>query len=229
MPETASPSNRALLLPYAVPYAVYVLLGSAPLPPEQTYVARVVLTGAALAWAWSRYASFRGPRPVSGSVTLGILAGVLGTALWVGLVLPFAPEPAPAPPGAAIALRIGAATLLVPIFEELLLRGYVLRLVVQWDHARTAGAADPLGDALDRSSVNEVAPGAWTFAAVAISTALFALGHRPFEWVAAVAYGLGMALLWVRRGDLLVCVVAHAVTNLTLGLYVAASGSWRIW
>ena len=48
MPEPASPSNRALLLPYAVPYAVYVLLGSAPLPLEQIYVARLVLTGTAL-------------------------------------------------------------------------------------------------------------------------------------------------------------------------------------
>jgi membrane protease YdiL (CAAX protease family) len=229
MPETASPLNRALLLPYAVPYALYVLLGSAPLTLEQIYVARLVLIPVALAWAWSRYAPLRGPRSVPGSVALGGIAGVVGTAVWVGLVLPFAPESAPAPTAAAVALRIGAATLLVPVFEELLLRGYVLRLVVQWGDARDAGAEDPLGDALDRASVNDVAPGAWTFAAVAISTVLFTLGHRPFEWVAAVVYGLGMALLWVRRGDLLVCVIAHAVTNLTLGLYVVASGSWRIW
>jgi hypothetical protein len=38
-----------------------------------------------------------------------------------------------------------------------------------------------------------------------------------------------MAALWIVRKDLLSCIVAHAVTNLGLGLYVRATGSWALW
>jgi hypothetical protein len=55
------------------------------------------------------------------------------------------------------------------------------------------------------------------------------LGHGLFEWPAAAAYGLLMAALWVWRQDLWSCIVAHGVTNLTLGAYVVATGSWAIW
>ena len=40
---------------------------------------------------------------------------------------------------------------------------------------------------------------------------------------------LFMALLWMRRKDLLTCITAHAVTNLTLAAYVAATGNWHYW
>ena len=64
---------------------------------------------------------------------------------------------------------------------------------------------------------------------MAASSVLFALGHAPHEWVAAVAYGLLMAGLWILRKDLLSCVVAHAVTNLALGVYVQYTGRWELW
>ena len=64
---------------------------------------------------------------------------------------------------------------------------------------------------------------------LAVPGMLFAAGHASHEWVAAIAYGLLMALLWIVRRDLLTCVVAHAVTNLTLALYVRETGSWQLW
>jgi hypothetical protein len=162
-------------------------------------------------------------------VATGVGTGLAGLAIWIALVLPFAPSIAEPPSPMALALRTAGATLLVPVFEELLLRGYVLRLVLQWERARQAGAADPMEEALDRRHVREVEPGAWTLASAAVSTALFALGHRPFEWLAASGYGALMVALWARRGDLLACVVAHGVTNLGLALYVWRTGSWSIW
>ena len=89
-----------------------------------------------------------------------------------------------------------------------------------------AGSKDPLGDALHDRSIRDVAPGAWTPAALAISTIAFAAGHAPGEWLAASAYGLLMAGLWIWRKDLLSCVVAHGVTNATLALWVLQSGQW---
>ena len=229
---TARPSNRALLLPYALPYAVYVLVASVPpdvLGRSANYGVRIVLTAAALAWAWRHYVPLTGPKPKAGSVVVGIAAGLIGTALWIGLVLPFAPAAGEAWTVPEVALRIAAAVLLVPLFEELLLRGYLLRFVVQWGAARRGGEAHALATTLDERRIDDVPPGAWTGAAVLVSTLLFALGHAQHEWAASVAYGLLMAGLWILRKDLLTCVVAHAVTNLALGLVVSTRDLWELW
>jgi membrane protease YdiL (CAAX protease family) len=113
--------------------------------------------------------------------------------------------------------------------EELLFRGYLLGVVTQWQDARRAGAADPLGATLDRRSVREIAPGAWSWAAVVLSSAAFALGHSPAQWLAAFAYGLLVAALWIARRDLVAPIAAHATTNLVLYLYIYLSGSWGLW
>ena len=63
MSETRSRSNRALLLPYVLPYVVYTGIGSLAderLSPELDYLARLIGTGAALAWAWRHYPALRG-------------------------------------------------------------------------------------------------------------------------------------------------------------------------
>ena len=61
------------------------------------------------------------------------------------------------------------------------------------------------------------------------ATMVFAAGHAPAEWLAASAYGLVMATLWIVRKDLLSCVLAHAATNVALALYVIANGRWELW
>ena len=229
MPKS-HPTNRELFLPYVVPYLVYVGLASLPsewLSPVWSYTLRILATGVAIGWAWRRYAPFRGSGSIAASAGIGVAAGLLGTILWIGLVWPFAPDDAPALAVDAAILRIMAATLLVPIFEEALMRGYVLRLALQWDYVRSF-EGDPFGVAMSRS-IYDVEPGAWSWMAIAISTAVFTLGHRPFEWPASIAYGLLMCGLWVYRRDLVGCVAAHAVTNATLGLYVITTGAWALW
>jgi membrane protease YdiL (CAAX protease family) len=49
------------------------------------------------------------------------------------------------------------------------------------------------------------------------------------EILAAVVWVSGMNLLWQRTGNLWACVVAHAATNLLLGLYIIRTGSWHLW
>jgi membrane protease YdiL (CAAX protease family) len=194
------------------------------------YAIRIVLTAAALALVWRRLQPIVGPRSVAGSMLLGAAAGLAGVALWIALVLPFHDASAgePFPPG-AFALRVIAATVLVPFIEELLFRGYVLGMVTQWQEARRAGVADPLSVALDERSVREIEPGAWAMGAVVVSSVAFAVGHSPAEYAAAFAYGLLMAWLWIRRGDLVAPITAHAVTNLALYLYIYQTGSWGLW
>ncbi|MFN5898356.1 MAG: type II CAAX prenyl endopeptidase Rce1 family protein, partial [Planctomyces sp.] len=60
-----------------------------------------------------------------------------------------------------------------------------------------------------------------------IVLAVFTAMHP--EILAAVVWVSGMNLLWQRTGNLWACVVAHAATNLLLGLYIIRTGSWHLW
>jgi len=224
--------NRDLLLLYLLPYLAYVGLAAVlvePVPVAVDYGIRLVLVGLLLVGAWRWYAPLAGPRSRSGSVLAGIGVGALGCAVWVGLLLPFTdPAGDPLDP-AAFVLRVLVTALVVPLFEELFIRGYVFRLVLQWQAARRAGDPDALMTALDRSSIHTVRPGQWSVAAIAISTVFFSLGHEPAAWLACVAYSLLLCGLWVVRQDLLALIVAHGVTNLALALYIAYTGQWGLW
>ena len=226
-------TNRDLLLPYFLPYAAYVGLASISpdwLPMQWNYLARIVVVPILLIWGWRWYVSLTGPMNRWGSVLAGIVGGLAGTVLWVALLQPFV-EPFGGDPWtpAEFLLRILAASLIVPIFEELLLRGMIFRMALQWDQARKAGREDPVGVALDGAAIDEVKPGAWSFLAILISTVAFTVGHNVPEWPASMGYGALMCGLWILRKDLLSCIVAHGVTNFTLALYVIHTGKWGLW
>ena len=108
-----------------------------------------------------------------------------------------------------LALRTMRAALLVPVLEELFWRGWLPR----W---------------LQDTNVDRVPLGRYTTFAFWATAVLFAAEHGPFWEVgllAGVAYNW-----WMRRtrslGDL---ILAHAVTNLALSLYVIRSQDWRFW
>lgn len=218
-------SNRSLLLPYVLPYIAYVLPGAfdAQLGRSGVYLLRLAIVPLALAWGWRHYAAILGPRNRFASAALGAVVGALGCALWVALALPLAPAGAPAWGDSEWALRALGSSLLPPVFEELLFRGWLLAVVLQWSRARSLSAA------LDDTSLHRLEPGSCSAVAVAVSTLLFALGHAPFEWAAALVYGALMCGLWITRRDLLSCMVAHATTNACLALWIRTAGLWSLW
>jgi membrane protease YdiL (CAAX protease family) len=161
---------------------------------------------------------------------VGILAGVAGLILWIALLTPFVSiGDGKSWSQSAFILRLLAAGFLVPVFEEVLMRGFIFRLALQWDEARKSKATDALSIAMDQRSVNDVQPGAWSWAAIIVSTLVFTLGHTTPEWPASIAYGLLMAGLYIFRRDLLSCIVAHGVTNIGLAIYVYQTGKWYLW
>jgi hypothetical protein len=132
--------------------------------------------------------------------------------------------------GSGFILRLFSATLIVPVFEEFFIRGYILRVALQWDINRQNHKMDsPLNKTLDHDRLDDVKPGAWSVMAIGISTIAFAAGHLPVEWLAAVAYSILISILWILRKDLLSCMVAHGTTNLALGGYVYFTGQWGFW
>lgn len=232
MPSARKPSYYSLLFTYVVPYFAYVLTLMLPedvVPKPWAYGLATIAAAAGIAWAWRWYVPLRGPRSPLGSLVAGAAIGVVGTGLWLAIKAPFYEAGGEPWTPSAFWMRVLASTTVVAVFEELLFRGLVLRGAVTWDRLRRAGARDPLGEALHDHGPQDVEPGAWTGWALAISSIAFATGHAPGEWVAAIAYGLLMAGLWVWRKDLLSCVVAHGVTNFTLALWVWQTGQWEVW
>jgi len=229
---TAARLNRDLLVPYFLPYLAYTgvaTLAAGQLSREWDYALRILATSLALAWSWRSYVSLRGPGSTAASVAAGVLAGLVGLGVWIGLLAPFVEPHSEAWSAGAIGLRILAACTLVPLFEELAMRGFVHRIVLQWQRNRAAEVPNPSAQTLDRDSIESVEPGDWSVAAVLVSAALFAAAHSPSEYPAALAYGILMSSLWILRKDLLSCVVAHAVTNLALAGYVVQTGHWQFW
>jgi len=224
-------TNFHLLLPYAAPYVIYVALGNLQglLSIEWIYTLRLIGVPALLIWAWRWYLPIGGPKNRWGSMAMGIWVGLVGTVIWIVLLSPFAGGKAPAWSRQAFYLRMAASTLVVPVFEEFMMRGYVYRLVFQWRLERKKGTPDAFNKTLSELTICDIDTISWSAPAVLISTALFALGHQMAEWPAAVAYGFLMVGLLVVRRDLLSCIAAHATTNFCLAMYIYSTGYWQYW
>ena len=225
--------NIDLLIPYAAPYFAYVALSSVlhdKLPKEIIYIMKLVIVPGLLIWAWKWYVPLTGPKNKWISCLWGIVFGIIGLVVWCGLYAPFTnPGDGESWSDLGFALRLLTAGFVVPIFEELFMRGFVFRVALQWDLLRRQKTPKAFSAALDEASMFDVAPGQWTVYAIMISTIIFAAGHVVAEWPAAIAYGLLMAFLWILRKDLISCIVAHGVTNIGLALYVYYFGHWELW
>nr|WP_020589530.1 CPBP family glutamic-type intramembrane protease [Desulfobacter curvatus] len=226
--------NMDLLIPYAAPYFAYVFFSSAlhdKLSEEIIYTIKLVIVSGLLIWAWKWYIPLTGPKNKWISCLWGIVFGTIGLVVWCGLYAPFTNPGDGAAQWSALgfALRLLTAGFVVPVFEELFMRGFVFRVALQWDLLRRQNTQNAFSAALDKVSIFDVTPGQWTVYAIVISTIIFAAGHLVTEWPAAIAYGLLMALLWILRKDLISCIVAHGVTNIGLALYVYYFGHWELW
>jgi CAAX prenyl protease-like protein len=166
-----------------------------------------------------------------GRVAAGVLVGLIGIIAWIMLanlhfeqhltaLLPawLKPEgrvaynPFEELSGLAvwifIAVRLVGIAILVPLAEELFWRGFLLRWLIdpEWEKV-------PIGE--------------YTFSSCMIVTAMFTLAHP--EWLAAAVYCLLINGLLYWKRDLWQCIVAHAVSNLSLAIYVLLTAEWWLW
>lgn len=150
------------------------------------------------------------------------LAGALAFAIWIAPqeLFGFAPRTDGFHPhffgneGAAywgnLLARFARMVIVVPLVEELFWRGFLLRFCV-------------------RDQFQDVPFGTFTWRSFLIVTVAFCFEHTRPDWAAALltsALYNGVAY-WTR--SLLACVVAHAVTNLLLGLYILKTQQWGFW
>jgi CAAX prenyl protease-like protein len=106
-------------------------------------------------------------------------------------------------------IRAVGSVALVPIAEELFWRGWLMRWWINSDFQRV-----PLGT---------YAPGAFWLVAL-----LFASEHGPY-WEVGLAAGVIYNWWLIRTRSLADCILAHAVTNAILAVWVLATGEWQYW
>lgn len=229
-PSSDSPpaAGRRQVLAHALPFALYVAF--LPLTPlvvhhfpqwdaRWLYALQIGAVLAALTFFARQYAELACPaRLRRGDWLLGIAAGSVVFVLWINLDASWAsfgeqpgfdPRRTDGSIDLALAtLRLFGAVAVVPLMEELFWRAFLLR----W---------------LDRSDFMALPPRATSLRALLISSLVFGLEHHL--WLAGMLAGLAYGTLYRRSGSLWPPLVAHAVTNLLLGLWILAGGHWHFW
>jgi hypothetical protein len=281
-PGPDSPGRRLLArhpwLPFVLPLAVYMLVGSLePTPPKVTRVAgdeasslkqetpsrqqessgpqqvpatnspssfaisyehypilytfKIALTIATMCFVAPGYRQFRFHLS-----PLAFVVGVVGVVLWIwlcslhleskllgplglGSIIDMGERPAYNPleqladcsmcAYTFLAIRFLGLALIVPIIEEFFLRGFLMRFATNekwW----------------------EVPFGTASTTALIVGTAVPMLMH-PAELLAAAVWFSLVTWLMLRTRNIWDCVVAHAVTNLLLGIYVVTQHQWQLW
>jgi hypothetical protein len=117
--------------------------------------------------------------------------------------------PADARQPAVLWLRALRACIVVPIVEELFWRAWLMRWIVAPEFLKI-----PLGS--------------WSPRAFWIVAALFASEHGSF-WAVGLLAGVLYNWWMIRTKSLADVMLAHAVTNACLSLYVVVAGKWEYW
>ncbi len=107
-----------------------------------------------------------------------------------------------------VMVRLLGAALVVPLMEELFWRSFLMRWIV---HPHFL-------------SVNPAQVG---FKAFCITAVLFAVAHSL--WFAGLLAGIAYNLLYMRSNTLWSPIIAHAITNIILGIWIVGTGSWGFW
>lgn len=214
------------IAPFALFIALLIVRSTAPadgawgFDAQWLYGVSVAAAGAVLALFWREYGELtRQTLPDARQGLLAIAAGLIVFVLWVNLDAPWMAIGVPSAPfepltaaGAIgwlhVTIRFIGAALLVPLMEELFWRSFLMRWIER-----------PVFQGLDPRRVG--------VRAIVLSTFVFTLAHTL--WLAAAIAGLVYALLYVKTGKLWVAVIAHAVTNGALGVWVITTASWRFW
>jgi CAAX prenyl protease-like protein len=182
------------------------------------YFGKIAVVVAALVWARPTWKDVKWEPKF---IPIAIVIGVVLCAVWIGLERisyphigdrsaynPWEKIPDAGLRAAFVAVRFFGLVLVVPFMEELFWRSFGLRYATQTDFK-----ALPIGKFSQTGAL--------------VCCALFALAHP--EWAPALVFAGGLTFLVWKTKSIFACIVAHATTNLALGIYVVTQGAWALW
>jgi len=207
---------------YGAPFVTYLVF----LMMEQAGVASVFVlypiktlaVVASLVWAWR---CVREDLRERRGLLFGALVGILALGIWIGPELlkitktdftvgGFNPTTLDASCSTfSTIFRIAGAVLVVPIMEELFWRGWMIRWLIKPDFRSV-----PLGT--------------FTWESFGVTVLMFGIEHNTL-WHVGMITGVLYNWIYYRTKSLWACIIAHAVTNLLLAIYILATGKWGYW
>ncbi|MRW86269.1 CAAX prenyl protease-related protein [Pseudoduganella sp. FT26W] len=171
-----------------------------------------------LLWVFRReYVELMQPRLHLRTIAGAVFAGIVVFLLWINLDWPwmllgestgFDPTVDGRIDVPLALVRISGAALVVPLMEELFWRSFLTR----W---------------LTRPDFLAVDPAHIKVATTVVAVILFGVEHNL--WFAGVVAGGVYSYLYWRDRNLWSPILAHAVTNGLLGIWVLATANWRFW
>ncbi len=221
--------DRAYLIPMGIFLALTWVGGQWASLYPLSYLAKTLIVPVALWVGWKYYTKITWDY-----WWLGIIVGVIGIIQWVPMQLGlqqifpghFAPDESAFNPRTHfasatmmwgfIAVRLIGATLVVPVMEELFWRDFIWRTLIAPKDFKLA-------------RIGEAAP-----LAVFGTAAAFSIVHGNW-WLTSIVWALLIAALLISTRSLGAAIIAHATTNLLLGLYVLYQGfqtsnpQWWFW
>jgi CAAX prenyl protease-like protein len=186
-------------------------------PEYWIYPAQTLVCGGILVW-YRRAYQFHAPAGISFTLAIGLAVFVL----WIApqQFLGFAPRLAgfnpetfagePALYWLTILFRFLRLVVVVPLVEEIFWRGFLLRYLIDERFSR-------------------VPVGTFGWLSFTLVTLGFGLAHSREDWIVALLTGGLYNFVAYRTRSLASCVLAHAVTNLCLGLWIMATRQWGFW
>ena len=219
------------LIARALPFALYIsllalkstlqpLLVSAGLPEISYYALMIAGVTLSLLLFRKHYTELTLPTFNAATLIRAVFIGFLIFGLWI-LPYPswatlggnggagFIPKDAAGHVDIGLAvLRMAGTALLVPVMEELFWRSFIAR----W---------------IDNPNFLAVDPSRISHKALWMSSGLFAMEHSL--WLAGLLAGLAYCWLYHKERSLWPPIIAHAITNGVLGVWILSTGAWQYW
>ncbi len=218
------------LAAYALPMVVFLLwLGLVPLlkkpggslwlaaPELWLYPVQTLLCAGLLLWFWREY-EFHGVARwlFTGAVAVFVFVLWISPQAFFGVAARldgFNPETLAVGSTAywaTIFMRFARLVIVVPLVEEIFWRGFLLRYLID-------------------EKFTTVPFGKFSWLSFGVVTLMFTFAHSSADWAAAAITGALYNLVAYRTRSLASCVLAHATTNLLLGLWIMRTKQWGFW
>lgn len=204
--------KKANELFYLIPMGLYIfipiLLSQLNIDPSIGYVLRTTIVGAILLLFLPYYKEIKLKTSI-----LAVIIGIIIFLLWIltsqfGNISSSIPTIPLAYKTQMLIIRFIGAILVAPLVEELFIRSYLMRVLISknWQSV-------PIGKA-DKTSF-------------LVTTLFFGFAHQQI--VAGIIVGIILTFLLYYKKNITNCIIAHAVANLILFIYVIITGSYYFW
>lgn len=186
-------------------------------PQYWIFPLQTLVCGALLIWFWRRYELHRlAGVPIVIAVAIGVFVLWIAPQSFFGFAPRnegFNPDVFAANPAAywsTVLLRFVRLVIVVPLVEEIFWRGFLLRYFIN-------------------EKFDTVPFGAFSWLSFGAVTVGFMLVHSTADWPAAAITGALYNWVAYRTRSLSSCVLAHAITNLLLGVWIMTTKQWGFW